>query len=151
MVLLWIPNFKQKLNFMPQLVFEILQYRESWILIGLEVFRQQLKNYISQTCGFWQKVSRPLALSYSSTKSTHEWIRFLSQPQEYDFWTILGTFFSPADPSGIFFQKSGSVTVVSLSLSNFMHKIRKKKLMAHFWYFALPTDGRTEGLAEPNS
>ena len=46
LLLLWIFKYTQELNFIPQLVFEILWVKESCNLIGPEVFGPKLKNQI---------------------------------------------------------------------------------------------------------
>ena len=61
-----------------------------------------------------QKITRPLLLSYSSKKSTYNWIKFSSKLKKL----ILG----PSWPQVTFLQKLGFLNFLTLWLPNFMQK-----------------------------
>ena len=92
---------------------------------------------------FLKKVKRPLVLSYSSKKVQMNGLDFCQNPKNLIFGPFLGLF-GPSWPDGTFSSKSGLVTFLTLWLSNFMQKIRKK-LISIFWHLGLRTDGQKDG------
>lgn len=65
-------NYLQKFKFIPQLVCEMLQFNDSYILMDLEVFGITFKSQIFIDMQFFQKVRGIFVLSYLSKKSTNE-------------------------------------------------------------------------------
>ena len=106
-------NHILKFDFINQLVYQILQFKETCILIGLEVSEPQLMNHIFPQffphIFFLRKVGGSLILSYSSKKN---------------FCRVVFVF-----PTNFFFQKSSFVTFHTLRLSNIM----QKKSVEHWW------------------
>lgn len=90
LLFLWMSNDILQINFIYDLVRQILWFKEFCSLTGLEVFQPKLKNQNFPGKWFLQKVRKPLVLSYRRKESTREWIRFSFKPKNFHFFR--GTF-----------------------------------------------------------
>ena len=77
-----------------------------------------------------QKVTRPLLLSYSSKKSTYNWVNFHQNLKKLNFGALL-------TPSVTFLQKLGFLNFLTLWLPNFMQKTGVD-LTFQKWFLSFP-------------
>ena len=101
-------NYIRQFNFIPQLVCEILQFKESCILIGSKFLDHNSRTRLFPE-SFLEKVRRPLLLSHSSKKVSMNRLDLCKNPKNLILKQLFG-FFDPTE----LFQKSGFVTFLTL-------------------------------------
>ena len=110
-------DYVKKFNLVSQIVCEILHFKESCILIILEVFGPCLRRQI---------FPRHVVLSYSSKKKYKLIDKILVKNSKAFCWDNYLEFLRhPSNLSGLFLQNSGLVTFLTWELSIFMQIIRK--------------------------
>ena len=114
-------NQTQKLSFIPLLVFEILQFKESCILNS--------RTRCLPDMWFLQKVRILIVFSYSTERSTMDKI-IVENPKDLIFGPF-SDFLDHLDLTESFFKKLSFTAILILWLPNSMQKIRKK-LMSYF-------------------
>ena len=68
----------QKMTFMPQIVFEILNFKKSCNPIGQEHFCLNSSTKFSQNMQFLQNHKGNYGASYETNKSTHQWTKIFA-------------------------------------------------------------------------
>ena len=103
LLLLWMSSRVQKFTFISHLVCEILQFKESCILIGLKIFGYLKKHIFPKHVVFEER--RPFVFSYCGKKVYMNRLDFCQYPKNLIFGPFLGllgafwpvqTFFSKA-------------------------------------------------------
>ena len=104
----------KKIHFIPPIVFEIFKFKkpEIWLAKSILAFNSRTRFF-------------PDMLWFKPIKFTYQQIFFLKflrgKKKKKRFWGVLGNYLQ----NEIFFQKSGSVSFLSLMQPNFMRSFRK--------------------------